>query len=493
MGTPLNVNALSTTTVDTSGDYNVSLGIGSSIVVGRDAGTPTGDPVSVTFDTVSATALASVTVQHGTLEVDGILGLSALTSYTIGDGGHLVLSDTLGASLLSPINFDGTGGILTLDSDLALSVGSGITGFGTGDVISFSDVPAATSVSYSNGQITLYNGSAEVAQVAVSGDFDATGLGFQSDGQGGISVGLGLGNGGGRADDVFTTGLHDEYIVARTPLGQLYLQDEIAGRDQTQTISDGHFILFADGVGRFDASGTAEEVAHLYKAAFDRTPDAGGLDYWTGQIESGAMSENGVAAAFTGSAEFQAAYAGQDNTGFVSQLYENVLGRAGDAAGIAYWAQQLSNGATQADVLQGFSHSFENVQNSLSFTGDEQFGEAYRLYEAALNRAPETSGLSYWYNRLEGGDALSNVAQGFIASAEFNSNYGNLGNSDFVDQLYQNVLGRAADQAGHDFWTSALDNGETRADVLIGFSDSLENRVQTADATHDNWIFLGTA
>jgi hypothetical protein len=82
------------------------------------------------------------------------------------------------------------------------------------------------------------------------------------------------------------------------------------------------------------------------------------------------------------------------------------------------------------------------------------------------------------------------VAQGFIASPEFQQAFGGLSVSDFVSALYQNVLHRAGDPAGQQFWTNALQTGRSQASVVAGFSDSLENRIQTAGATHANWVFL---
>ena len=46
----------------------------------------------------------------------------------------------------------------------------------------------------------------------------------------------------------------------------------------------------------------------------------------------------------------------------------------------------------------------------------------------------------------------------------------------FVEQLYMNVLDREGDSSGVDYWTDALDNGVSRADVLVGFSESGENQ-----------------
>jgi hypothetical protein len=71
---------------------------------------------------------------------------------------------------------------------------------------------------------------------------------------------------------------------------------------------------------------------------------------------------------------------------------------------------------------------------------------------------------------------LSGRAQGFLGSAEFQARFGGAGtpNAAFVDQLYQNVLGRAGDAAGRDFWNGALNAGTSRADVLVAFSENAE-------------------
>lgn len=490
MSTLINVPLLSSRTISASGDYDVTLGVSSRIVVERNNTTPANDPVVVSFSTATIGVLSSITVQHATLEIDNLAGVNVLTTFNIGDGGKLDLSNTINLNVASPINFTGVGGVLVVDHDLNIGLLSGISGFNSDDVISFRDIPVATSASYANGVLQVYNGAEQVARLAINGDFSGP-LGVQSDGHGGINVGVGLGNGGGLPNDTHAAGLHSEYILARTDLGQLYLQDQIGGRDGSTTIADGKYVLFSDGVGRFDASGVAQEVAHIYKAAFNRMADANGLEFWTNRVESGIQSERGVATGFTESDEFRNAYSNLDDRGFIQQLYRNVLGREGEQVGVESWLDLLHSGAGGRDtVLYGFATSFENVVNNLSVMGDDEYGYAYRLYEAALNRAPETTGLNFWYNHLEAGQSLTWVAQGFMNSDEYQQKYGGLDNASFVEQLYQNVLGRGSDTAGFQNWMDALNSGTSRADVLIGFSDSLENRIQTAEQTHDNWIFL---
>jgi hypothetical protein len=105
-------------------------------------------------------------------------------------------------------------------------------------------------------------------------------------------------------------------------------------------------------------------------------------------------------------------------------------------------------------------------------------GQAYRLYQAAFHRAPDADGLGFQMWAMDAaGFSLTQVAQGFIDSPEFAATYGSLSNSDFVTQLYANVLHRAADAQGLKFHVDLLNAGTvSRAQDLAGFSESPENQ-----------------
>jgi hypothetical protein len=117
-------------------------------------------------------------------------------------------------------------------------------------------------------------------------------------------------------------------------------------------------------------------------------------------------------------------------------------------------------------------------------------GMAYRMYQAAFNRQPDTSGLGFWVNAMDKGVTLTQVADAFIASAEFQATYGNLDNAHFVNQLYQNVLHRGPDASGFAFWQNVLDtNAATRAQVLAGFSESNENQANVIGSIQDGFFY----
>jgi acylphosphatase len=121
-------------------------------------------------------------------------------------------------------------------------------------------------------------------------------------------------------------------------------------------------VQFADKLIAVDINGNAGQAYRLYKAALDRTPDPNGLAGWIKYMDDGSALTS-MAQQFIDSQEFRAKYGALDNTGFVNQLYVNVLARKGEAAGVEGWVNGLANGLTRAQVLAGFSESSENQAN----------------------------------------------------------------------------------------------------------------------------------
>lgn len=118
---------------------------------------------------------------------------------------------------------------------------------------------------------------------------------------------------------------------------------------------------------------------------------------------------------------------------------------------------------------------FDDISIATDINGNA--GKAYRLYEAAFDRKPDASGLGFWVNGLDHGISLLSIANSFLGSNEFKSRYGDqISQKEYVTALYLNVLNRAPDQAGADYWVDALNAGSSRAQILVNFSESIENQ-----------------
>ena len=143
--------------------------------------------------------------------------------------------------------------------------------------------------------------------------------------------------------------------------------DKTANRDGADTLTNIERLQFTDTNIALDTGKdqTAGSGYMLYKAAFNRTPDVGGLGFWISKMDAG-MIFGTVAQNFVNSTEFKIAFEGSNpavNT-LVTKLYNNVLNRTPDSEGLAFWQEKLTTGGwTTADVLGYFSTSAESVTN----------------------------------------------------------------------------------------------------------------------------------
>lgn len=72
----------------------------------------------------------------------------------------------------------------------------------------------------------------------------------------------------------------------------------------------------------------------------------------------------------------------------------------------------VSENGVQDHLLQVERIQFSD--KTLALDIDATAGKAYRVYQAAFNRTPDTGGLKYWISKMDGGLTLDGVASGFV-------------------------------------------------------------------------------
>ncbi len=217
--------------------------------------------------------------------------------------------------------------------------------------------------------------------------------------------------------------------------------------------------------------GSRLQISRLYQAYFRRPPDEAGLDFWLTKRRQG-LGLAAVSAEFARSAEFTQAYGSLDSGGFVDLIYANVLRRPPDGEGRSYWVGLLDRGTDRGNVMTGFSESAEFVGlTTPEFVELEKRGPIGRLYRAYFDRQGDADGLAYW---LGTNAPLESISEEFARSTEFVRRYGAMSNTQFVEQIYANVMKRGADPAGLDFWTRMLRSGQSRGRIMLEFSNSAE-------------------
>lgn len=100
-------------------------------------------------------------------------------------------------------------------------------------------------------------------------------------------------------------------------------------------------------------------MVRLYKAYYKRWPDQSGYDYWIRKMQNGASLAS-VSDYFAQSSEFKRTYGALSNQQFVALVYNNVLGRPGDQAGMDYWLRRLDQKKiSRGGLMAQFSESSE--------------------------------------------------------------------------------------------------------------------------------------
>ena len=176
-------------------------------------------------------------------------------------------------------------------------------------------------------------------------------------------------------------------------------------------------------------------------------------------------------------------YAGDGIDTFVASgalaNYTLSVGTAPNAASgrqLSYANLGLKNSANP-DYLQNVERlKFTDRSIALDVKEGENAGMVFRMYKAGLGREPDWPGLGAWLSVMDKGfDKYTVLAAGFTGSTEFKTTYGTLSNSEFVNLMYKNVLGRSGGTQAQD-WIDAIEiRGATREQVLFGFSESPEN------------------
>ncbi|MCB1039974.1 MAG: DUF4214 domain-containing protein, partial [Acidimicrobiales bacterium] len=144
-----------------------------------------------------------------------------------------------------------------------------------------------------------------------------------------------------------------------------------------------------------------------------------------------------------------------------------------DFTGVAATDEQRS--AWSAALSDGSLTPPQAVDSAVDFAYWQEQSPVIRLYQAYFLRTPDLNGLGFWTNKRRSGMRLTAVSSNFAASNEFKNRYGALSNREFVELVYQNVLGRAGDPSGIAFWTKRLDQRRmTRGQTMASFSESNE-------------------
>lgn len=236
-------------------------------------------------------------------------------------------------------------------------------------------------------------------------------------------------------------------------------------------------------------------VDRIYTYVLGREPEEEGAQFWTDELYNFSRSGAEVAQGFIFSQEFENRHTSDQE--FVTILYKTFFGREPDEAGMNYWLGQLSSGAMdRATVANGFIFSPEWADTCAKYGirsgGDTKpsvkiepteltYAFVERMYTTALGRDFDPNGREYWAQLLANFEISGEqVGASFFLSDEM-VGY-NLSDAEYVNRLYKTFMNREADEGGLTYWLGVLVSGTTRSDVVYGFTRSPEFTAKCVEA-----------
>ncbi|QYG92155.1 DUF1501 domain-containing protein [Iamia sp. SCSIO 61187] len=152
-----------------------------------------------------------------------------------------------------------------------------------------------------------------------------------------------------------------------------------------------------------------------------------------------------------------------DAATLVRQQYLDLLGRVGEADGVAFWTGQLTSGARSIPWLVN------------AFLNSAEFGRAVspaaRLALICSGTVPAFDDLMAWGARVRAGEPLAAIAVDVCSRPAFAARYGALSDGAFVDRAHSDATGAAPASAFRSTWVGRLGAGTaTRADVMAALT-----------------------
>ncbi len=149
------------------------------------------------------------------------------------------------------------------------------------------------------------------------------------------------------------------------------------------------------------------EIARDYVLILHRAPDPGGHDAWSATLAGNGRNDL-VLASFAGSDEYYRSRSKSDDATFVTNLYQDFLGRNVDATGFAHWTAILTDG----------SMSRTTVARAILDSGEYRTKLVDETYRRVLGRAADPAGVDHWGRVFQSTRRVSDVQSGLAKSSE---------------------------------------------------------------------------
>jgi phospholipase C len=216
-------------------------------------------------------------------------------------------------------------------------------------------------------------------------------------------------------------------------------------------------------------------VNQQYQDLLDRQADSGGLNYYSSQLNSGALTRSQLIANFMSGQEFGS------HGMFAAQVYQGLMARDADYGGFRWALGVLDSEGSQEQLVNSFLQSQEFQTKFGSNLDNGQF--VTRMYQNIVLRSPDQSGFNYYVAQLNNATMTrAQVAVSMLHSSEF-QRLTSSQNRVLVSLLYFDLLRRQSDTGGFSNYVGQLNSGTPLTSIIDTFLNSGEYAARFPSAT----------
>jgi len=237
--------------------------------------------------------------------------------------------------------------------------------------------------------------------------------------------------------------------------------------------------------------GVTRYCSRAYKILLGRKADISGLNYWTGEIGTGAFSAAEIVNEFINSSEFlKNEY---DNDKVLNFLYLAMLDREIDPSGKDSWTMVLGTGVTMSCIVNQIAESpeFAKLCNqygmlpgkvSLKAPRDQSYqlcGYLSQAYPLLVGRTVKSEELDDFVGKaMNGQKKVEDILCDMVRSPESQAFHSN--NNNFLNAAFQVCYGHDGSAGQYSAYRISLNNGISRAKVisLIAKNSAFEERLK---------------
>ncbi len=271
--------------------------------------------------------------------------------------------------------------------------------------------------------------------------------------------------GDGDSFDPEAAGLPSDFFVTSTdpiPGDSYTLQVGVKGKAQGAgvlhseiTSPDVHGTTVVDSaiaVGAPPVAGLDAFITRSYQDFLDRNPTSAELSKNRTALSNGSLTRRKFTLGLATSNE----YLGHE----VDTRFEQILGRAPDPSGRAYWIKKLRTGLSETGLVNSITASNEFYNKA----GATSSGFITRAHQVLVDREPTLTETANFTAYLSGGGTRGSVANSIYQSEESRRLR--------VTALYLHFLHRTPDTAGRNYWANVI---KTKGDIVLALELASSN------------------